>query len=170
MFSRIPCSIVLSSALAIVSGACTDRGDDNLSVGSQETAGSMAVGTIIANSSLGLAEFELKWNGVVTKIEGPTRLVMQEVVIQPGGHSGWHTHGGAAFVSIVAGELTLYNETDPCAGTTYPAGTAFVDPGFGNVHIARNEGTSPVTVRVQYVQPDGSTVRIDVPAPAGACF
>lgn len=169
MLSRIRCTFLLSSALALVSGACTDL-DDNESVGSQETVGSGAAGKILASSSLGLAEIEVKWGGYTSKVEGPTRLVMQEIVIQPGGHSGWHTHGGMAFASIVEGALTLYSSKAPCAGTTYPAGTAFVDPGFGNVHIARNEGTTPMTVRVQYVQPEGSAVRVDVPAPAGACF
>ncbi len=133
----------------------------------QHTAGSGIVGTILASSSLGDAEVEVKWQGFHTKVEAPTTLTMQEITFQPGGHTGWHTHGGMAFASIVSGTLTLYDAAAPCDGQEYPAGTAFLDPG-NRVHIARNLGTSTALVRVQYVYPTGAAVRIDAPAPPGS--
>lgn len=153
-----------------VLGACVDN--ETVGQSSQETAGAGIAATTFSNSLLGLAEIEAKWNGLHSKVEASTRLIQQEIVFQPGGHTGWHTHGGMAFVSITEGTLTLYSTglANPCAGVAYPAGTAFLDPGFGHVHIARNEGTSEMKVRVQYVLPDGAPARIDAAAPPGACF
>ncbi len=134
----------------------------------QETAGSGAVGTILARTSLGEAKTEIFASGHEAEIKGPTTLVMQEITVQPGGHTGWHTHGGLALVSIVSGALTMYDSHHPCDGTPFNAGTAFMDPGGGHVHIGRNRGTDVTLVRVQYILPTGAAVRIDAPAPAGA--
>lgn len=150
---------------AAMLGACTDP--EHTDDAHQHTSGSGIVGTILATASLGNAETEIKWDGTTSKVEGPTTLTMQEITFQPGGHTGWHIHGGMAFVSIVEGGLTLFAEGAPCVGTEFPAGTAFVDPG-SRVHIARNLGSSAALVRVQYINPVGTAVRIDAPAPAGA--
>ncbi len=151
---------------AAVLGGCVD-GEDTSELG-QETAGSGAAGTILANSNLGDAEIEVNVGGHVGKVEGDTQLVTQTITIQPGGHTGWHTHGGMAFVSISAGTLTLFDSHAPCTGTAYATGKAFFDQGGGEVHIARNLGTTPATVYVQYILPAGAPARIDAPAPAGA--
>ena len=160
-------SFVVAALFAMV--GCTD-GDPTEEVGevTQHTSGSGAVGKILANSSLGEAKIKASAGHADAKVKGLTTLIMQEITIQPGGHTGWHTHGGMAFASIVAGTLTLFAEDAPCVGTPYAAGTAFLDPGGGHVHIARNLGADPITVRVQYVLPNGAPVRIDAPAPAGA--
>ena len=147
-------------------GACVEG--EALGEASQETTSSGTVGVILARASLGDAETEIKWNGEVAKVEGPTDLVLQEITIQPGGNTGWHTHGGMAIVTIVSGTLSLFDSENPCDGHDYPAGKAFVDPGSGHVHIARNLGTTPVSVRVQYILNAGQAIRIDAPAPAGA--
>ena len=43
--------------------------------------------------------------------------------------------------------------------------------GFGHVHIARNEGTVPVTVVQAYLNvPPGGSPRIDAPAPGNCPF
>ena len=42
-----------------------------------------------------------------------------------------------------------------------------MDPGFGHVHMAKNNGDTPVTVRVLYVLPADAPVRVDEPAPPG---
>jgi quercetin dioxygenase-like cupin family protein len=151
--------LVLASSLL---AACAI---DSTSEVEQETLGSGAVATTLANASLGEAKTEVFWGPYRSEVKGATTLVMQEIVIQPGGHTGWHSHSGLAFASIVTGTLTLFDAEDPCEGTDYPAGTAFVDPGGNHVHIARNLTAAPMTVRVQYVTPTGEPVRIDAPAP-----
>ena len=74
-----------------------------------------------------------------------------------GSNSGWHSHAGPVFVEVVRGTLTLYEANDPkCAGTRYPAGTGFLEPGHGNVHDARNETNKPVDIYAVYILPPGS--------------
>ena len=50
------------------------------------------------------------------------------VTFQPGGHSGWHSHPGPVFISVVAGEMTFYEADDPnCAPVVRHAGQAVGD-------------------------------------------
>ena len=96
---------------------------------------------------------------------------MQQIVIGPAGHTGWHSHPGPAVVLVKAGELTLYSSDDPtCTGRTYSAGQAFVDSGQGHVHIGRNlSQTQNTELLVTYFDvPQGGPFRIDAPNP-GTC-
>ena len=93
-------------------------------------------------------------------------FAVQQVTLAPGGATGWHTHAGPALVLVRTGDFTLYNAEAGCRGTTYKAGQSFVDAGFGNVHIGRNEGPANVELYVVYLTPAGAGVRIDAPKPA----
>lgn len=44
---------------------------------------------------------------------------------------------GPVIVDVAQGELVYVNASD-CVHRTYPAGTAFIDPGRGSVHTAYN--------------------------------
>jgi hypothetical protein len=71
-------------------------------------------------------------------------------------------------VLVKSGAITLYNATDTsCTGTTYAAGQSFVDQGFGNVHVRRNEGAAALELYVVYLAPTpaGQPVRIDAAKP-----
>ena len=62
--------------------------------------------------------------------------------IAPGGHTGWHTHPGPSLITVKSGRIWAYDGDDPtCTPTVYEAGQGFVDPGGGDVHILRNEGS-----------------------------
>jgi quercetin dioxygenase-like cupin family protein len=107
----------------------------------------------------------------IIHVRNAQETVMQQIVIGPGGHTGWHSHPGPAVVLVKAGELTLYSSDDPtCTGRTYPAGQAFVDSGQGHVHIARNlSQTQNTELLVTYFDvPVGGMFRIDAPNP-GIC-
>jgi len=106
----------------------------------------------------------------VIHVRDAQETVMQQIVIAPGGSTGWHSHPGPAVVLVKAGELTLYSSEDPtCTGRTYSAGQAFVDSGQDHVHIARNLSQSPAEVWVTYFDvPPGGPFRIDAPDP-GIC-
>lgn len=98
---------------------------------------------------------------------------MQQIVIGPGGSTGWHSHPGPVVVLIKAGDLTLYSGDDPgCTGRTYSAGQAFIDSGQGHVHIGRNLSPSQnVELWVTYFDvPPGSPFRIDAPNPGNCSF
>jgi quercetin dioxygenase-like cupin family protein len=99
--------------------------------------------------------------------------VMQQIVIGPGGHTGWHSHPGPVVVLIKTGALTFYSGDDPaCTPRTYSAGQAFVDSGQGHVHIARNLSTTDnLELWATYFDvPPGGAFRIDVPDPGNCTF
>jgi quercetin dioxygenase-like cupin family protein len=99
--------------------------------------------------------------------------VMQQIVIGPGGHTGWHSHPGPVVVLVNAGALTFYSGDDPsCTPRTYTAGQAFVDSGQGHVHIARNlSATQNVELWATYFDvPVGGGFRLDAPDPGNCTF
>lgn len=119
------------------------------------------------------APFKVKVAGVLkVKTWAPIDVADQTVSIAAGGHTGWHSHPGPAFVVIKAGTFTLYNGDDPgCTPHVFEAGDAFVDRGGGHAHIGRNEGSEVVELSVTYVLPEGAGPRIDVmPAPGNCPF
>ena len=97
-------------------------------------------------------------------------VAVQMITFQPGGHSGWHSHPGPVFISVVAGEMTFYEADDPsCAPVVRHAGQGFLDTGE-HAHIARNETTAPATNVVTYFVPPGSPLRTDAPNPGNCPF
>lgn len=64
--------------------------------------------------------------------------------IEPGGTTGWHTHPGKAVVAVQSGELTLRRAIgDECRTRTYGPGEGFVEIA-PVVHLARNDGDTPL--------------------------
>lgn len=107
----------------------------------------------------------------VTRVKGAGETVVQEIVIAPGGQTGWHSHHGPAVVLVTSGSLTIYSSEDPgCVGRTYVAGQAFVDPGQGHTHIAFNhDGSENTVLWVTYFDvPAGAPFRLDASDP-GLC-
>jgi quercetin dioxygenase-like cupin family protein len=101
----------------------------------------------------------------------PSDFIVQEVVIEPGGHTGWHSHPGPALVIIKEGTFTLYDGDDrKCRPHPYGPGQSFVDEGGGHVHIGRNEGAVTVRLLVTFIVPVGAAPRIDVPDPGNCPF
>ena len=103
----------------------------------------------------------------VSAVKGPAQAVVQEITLQAGGHTGWHSHHGPAVAVVKEGALTVY-DADACSGETYEAGEAFVDPGQGHVHLARNETGDATRLYVTYLVPGtdpATSPRIDQPAP-----
>lgn len=107
----------------------------------------------------------------VIHVNNAQDTVMQQIVIGPNGHTGWHSHPGPVVVLVKTGALTLYSSEDPtCTGRTYTAGQAFIDSGQGHVHIARNLSPSEnLELWATYFDvPPGGAFRIDIADP-GTC-
>jgi quercetin dioxygenase-like cupin family protein len=97
--------------------------------------------------------------------------VVQQIIIAPRGHTGWHSHPGPVVVLIKSGAMSLYSADDPtCTARVYTAGQAFIDSGQGHVHIARNESSTEGLElwAVYFDVPPGGAFRIDAAAP-GTC-
>jgi quercetin dioxygenase-like cupin family protein len=101
----------------------------------------------------------------------PCDTAFQQVTINPGGYTGWHTHPGPTFVAVAEGEGTLYHggaAATGCTGHKYGVGTGFFQPS-ADVHNLRNEGSGPLVVHAFYVLPPGTpstATRTDQPQPA----
>jgi Cupin domain len=93
-----------------------------------------------------------------------------QLTINPGGHTGWHTHPGPTFVAVAAGEGTLYHAGPAgtgCPGHKYGTGSGFFQPS-ADVHTLWNEGSVPLVVHALYVLPPGTpntAIRTDQPQP-----
>jgi Cupin domain len=97
-------------------------------------------------------------------------IAVQRIVFQPGGQSGWHSHPGPVFISVVEGTMTFYESDDPtCSPVVRHAGEGFIDVG-DHAHIARNETAEPATNVVTYLVPPGAALRIDQPSPGNCPF
>jgi len=108
----------------------------------------------------------------VIHADNAPETVMQQIIIGPGGHTGWHSHPGPVVVLIKSGQMSFYSSEDPtCTVRTYSAGEAFVDSGQGHVHIARNEGSENLELWATYFDvPTGGAFRIDAPNPGNCSF
>lgn len=85
------------------------------------------------------AQIRLKPEGrsrKVVNLRDPSNMVVAKITVQPGARFPWHTHPGPVLVAVTQGDL-VYVYADDCVERTYPATTAFVDPG-ANVHYAFN--------------------------------
>ena len=99
-----------------------------------------------------------------------TDIVVANIVVTPGGNSGWHSHPGPVMVIVKTGTLTVYHgPRRSCSPTRHPAGTSFLEEG-GMVHIARNEGAVDATTTATYLVPAGALQRIDEAAPGNCAF
>lgn len=96
--------------------------------------------------------------------------VVQQIVFDLGGHTGWHSHPGPVVVLVTQGELTLYSAEDAsCTGRTYSAGQAFIDRGQGHVHMGRASAQKNTVLWVTYFDvPPGQPFRHDAADP-GTC-
>ena len=136
------------------------------------TLGAGFSGATVGRGNMGAFHIKSKADGydVDLKSKDNTDILVTNLAIAPGGHSGWHSHPGPVLVVVKTGTVTLYHANDPsCTGTSYPAGTVFVEEG-GVVHIARNEGTVDETMVASSFLPAGAPGRIDEAAPGNCAF
>ena len=90
--------------------------------------------------------------------------ITREITIQPGGSTGWHYHDGRVFGVIKEGTLT--RTLSDCSVVASPDGSAVTeDSGPTHAHIGRNLGPGPLVMWVDYIQPAGTPLAVDVPDP-----
>jgi quercetin dioxygenase-like cupin family protein len=184
----------LCVASILFTGACAGEAlEEEADLDQIETAPSGVTGVVRGRGLSFDTEIETKWEGHESCIEsesdyesdgvdkggpciqgdGAVYWAYQDVIFAPGGHTGWHTHAGPVFALVQTGTLTMYglDPNNPCATREFHAGDAFIDgPGIGDAHLARNLGTSDMTVQLLHMLPTATTpFRIDRSAPA-TCF
>lgn len=107
---------------------------------------------------------------VEVKAKPDLDVAVQVIDFQSGGQSGWHSHPGPVFISVVSGTMTFYESDDPdCEPIVRTAGQGFLDAG-DHPHIARNESGAPARNVVTYFAPPGVPLRVDEPNPGNCQF
>jgi quercetin dioxygenase-like cupin family protein len=92
--------------------------------------------------------------------------ITRAITIQPGGSTGWHFHDGQVFGVVRAGTLT--RTFADCADVVSPVGSAVTEEsGPDHIHNGRNLGPDPVMLWIDYIQPAGTPLSVDVPGPPG---
>ena len=137
--------------------------------------GSGVSATLLARAAF-IDNVDLK---VTVQTDGSTKVakvrsgdvVEQHIIIGPGGNTGWHTHPGPSVVLVKSGVATVYDGDDPsCAPKNYAAGSGFVDPGDGHIHMVRNEGAAVLITQAFQIIPTGAARRIDAVSPGNCPF
>ncbi len=100
----------------------------------------------------------------VVNIPDASNIAVVRFTVQPGVRFPWHSHPGLVMVTVTQGGL-VFVYADDCVQRPYPTGTAFVDPGFGNVHYAFNP-TAGETVIVATFLGVPATGPLTIPADA----
>jgi quercetin dioxygenase-like cupin family protein len=100
---------------------------------------------------------------VVVNAKDPSRTFVARFTVQPGAQFPWHTHPGPVIVNVTQGEL-VYVAADDCVHRSYPAGTAFVDPGHGHVHTAYNPTGAPTVFVATFFEAPAGPAPLLIPA------
>jgi quercetin dioxygenase-like cupin family protein len=143
--TRTPCrSTGLAAAALLTLGLASEAGSETAPIEAQPLT-QRHVFTDDVAVQIGLTPDGLP--SIVIDLDDASRLAVVEITVQPGAMFPWHTHPGPVLAAVRQGEL-VYVYADDCVERPYPAGTAFVDPGFDNVHMAFNPSADEATVVV----------------------
>jgi hypothetical protein len=100
--------------------------------------------------------------------QAPVDIVVRTHDYAPGGSTGWHTHPGPVFITVMEGTLTFYEYDDrTCSAKVVSKGQGYVDNGHG--HIARNESAAPARDVSVILAPVGQPFRGELSAPGPNC-
>jgi quercetin dioxygenase-like cupin family protein len=94
---------------------------------------------------------------VALEDNGQSEMYFQDLVIGPGGYTGWHSHPGLLLITMKEGSIDFYNKD--CVKTTYTAGQSFSEG--ADPHAAVNTGSSNARLLVAYVVKSGELRRIE---------
>lgn len=91
--------------------------------------------TVLPNDKTG------KWS-MHLKTTDDTDVGADQITLDGGGSTGWHSHPAAVFVTVVSGSIIWYDGSNPvCPGHHYSAGESFSE-GAGVIHNAVNASGS----------------------------
>jgi len=99
--------------------------------------------------------------GVNLQDKGQSEFFFQDLVVGPGGYTGWHSHPGILLVTVKEGSLEFYDKD--CAKHTYAAGQSFTEG--AEPHAAMNRGTGNARLLVAYIVKKGEPRRIEAVQP-----
>ena len=92
---------------------------------------------------------------------GQSEFYFQDLVVGPGGYTGWHSHPGLLLITVKEGRVDFYDKA--CTKHTYVAGQSFTEG--AEPHAAMNRGTGNARFLVAYIVKKGEPRRIEAPQP-----
>lgn len=102
------------------------------------------------------------------KSGAPVDVIVRRHEYAPHGQTGWHTHPGPIFITVVQGTVKFYERNDPsCTPKIVKAGEGYVDDGHG--HLGVNDSDEPAVDVSVILAPVGKSFRDELPAPGPAC-
>jgi quercetin dioxygenase-like cupin family protein len=105
-----------------------------------------------------------EWD-LLFRTKDDTDLGVDQLTVQVGGYSGWHSHAGPIYVAVKAGAVTWYDSA--CGARTFHAGDTYIEPAH-SVHYVENAGDEIATLVAVAPRPHGAPGRIDADAPSCA--
>ncbi len=90
---------------------------------------------------------------IVYPAEGPARITMAIVIIEPGARTGWHTHGAPLAAYMLDGELTVTYQGE--GARVYRAGDALVEA-MAVSHEGHNRGRETVRILAVFAGSTGT--------------
>jgi quercetin dioxygenase-like cupin family protein len=93
---------------------------------------------------------------------GPSNFYVQDLLLAPGGYSGWHHHPGVLLITVTEGFIDWYDED--CNKTTYTAGQSFTESNA--VHDLVNPGGVNAHLLIAYITMKDEPRRIENNQPA----
>ena len=101
-----------------------------------------------------------RWSAEL-EINGATDFVQQDLMLAPGGFSGWHSHPGLVLVTVKSGTATEFMADDPtCSPIVHATGSAWTEVPTHR-HILVNQGPTNLEVLATYILPKDSPTRVD---------
>jgi len=106
-----------------------------------------------------------KW-GMMLKTLDATDVDADRLTVQAGGFSGWHSHPGPVFVTMVSGNIVWYDGSDPaCPGQAYGPGDSFIE-GANRIHNVKSAGGAEfVAIHMNPTGTSGPSFRVDEDKP-----
>lgn len=96
-----------------------------------------------------------KWS-MLLKTKDDTDVGVDEITLDGGGSTGWHSHPAAVFVTVVSGSIVWYDGTNPvCPGHHYSTGQSFTEDAFVIHNAVNSSGSSQARFIAVRMNPTG---------------
>jgi len=94
---------------------------------------------------------------VTLEDNGQSETYMQDLVIGPGGYSGWHSHPGLLLITMKDGAIDFYDKD--CVKKVYAAGQSFSEG--ADPHALVNTSAVNARLLIAYIVKSGDPRRIE---------
>ena len=98
---------------------------------------------------------------VTLENKGQSEIFFQDLVVGPGGRTGWHTHPGFLLITVKDGHVDWYDQD--CSKRRFSAGQSFTESEHS--HNVLNPGSENARLLIVYIVKKGDPRRIESPQP-----